>query len=200
VEQIAEVPHARASRPAQNRPSASRGVVGKQAHHGRTSTASESLLHPCDSWSSKKICCGHWKASRIGGPIEVEAFCFEVPPDNDAIAFCGGADILPGIPVSLSWGQVKLATKRLNIDAFLRQPCAWLRGTRISRHDLIKYVANTKGRTYYDPTRKSEPQNEKFNLLLGVEHHGFAGIGIAFNGLNLVHHEIASIDLFMVNN
>jgi hypothetical protein len=134
-----------------------------------------------------------WKASGIGGPIEVEASCFTVPPGNDVVAFCGGADILPGVPVSLSWGRVELVTKTLNLDSFLQSPCSYLKGTRISRHDLIKYVANTKGGVHYDPAGQSKKsQDAKFNLLRDMEQTGIAGLGIAFNGRNLVHHELAS--------
>lgn len=134
-----------------------------------------------------------WKAFGIGGPIEVEASCFAVRPGNEAIAFCGGADVLPGVPVSLSWGPVELVNKRLNIDAFLQSPCAFLRGTRISRHELIKYIANTKGGTHFDPAGRSpKSQDPKFNLLRDVEQNGFSGLTIAFNGRNLVHHELAA--------
>jgi hypothetical protein len=134
-----------------------------------------------------------WRASGIGGPIQLEARCFAVPPGNDAVAFCGGADVLPGVPVSLSWGQVLLVTKALNLDAFLLSPCSYLRGTRISRHDLIKYIANTKGGAHYDPAGKSKKsQDVKFDLLRDLEQNGLAGLGIALNGRNLVHHELAS--------
>lgn len=139
-----------------------------------------------------------WKASAIGGPIEVEAYCFAAPPGSSAIAFCGGADILPGIPLSLGWypqpeRPVELALKKLNLSAFLQHPCAYLRGTRISRHDLIKYIANTKGGTHYDPLGKSpRSRAAKFALLRDVERGGLDGLGIAFNERNLIHHELAS--------
>jgi hypothetical protein len=116
-----------------------------------------------------------------------------VPPGNDAVALCGGADVLPGIPVSLSWGQVQLVTKTLNLGAFLLSPCSYLKGTRISRHDLIKYVANTKDGAHYDPAGKSKKsQDVKFGLRRDMEQNGLAGLAIALNGRNLVHHELAS--------
>ena len=45
-----------------------------------------------------------WKALYIGGPIEIEAYCFASLPGRDSVGYCGGADILPGIPVSMGHG------------------------------------------------------------------------------------------------
>jgi len=41
-----------------------------------------------------------WEASGISGRIETRPWCFCAAPSQDAIAFCGGADILPGKPLS----------------------------------------------------------------------------------------------------
>ena len=86
-----------------------------------------------------------WKASRIRGPIQMEAYCFESLPGPDAVGFCGGGDILPGIPMSIGWGNVRLRVKKLNICDFLKEPCICAKGLRITRHELVQYIANTKG-------------------------------------------------------
>ena len=135
-----------------------------------------------------------WKALRLGGPIEIEAYCFASVPGPDSVGFCGGADILPGIPVSMGHGtDVQLEVKRLNIDAFLNGPCIWAKGIRINRRELVQYIANTKGGTHYDPEGRSpRSQGIKFSLLRDLE-NGLFGLGVRFNGRNLVHHELSSI-------
>jgi hypothetical protein len=135
-----------------------------------------------------------WRASRLGGPIVVEANCFSAPPDSSAVAFCGGAEILPGVPVSISWGDVDLVKKRLNLKDFLNSACIYFKGTAISRHNLIKYVANTKGGSHYDPGGVSpKSQAKKFEILRTLENEGMSGLEVAMNGRNPVHHELASV-------
>lgn len=135
-----------------------------------------------------------WRASRFGGPIVVEAFFFSAPPDAEAIAFCGGADILPGVPVSMCWGNVDLIKKKLNLKDYLQSACISFKGTAITRRDLIKYIANTKGGSHYDPKGISlKSQTHKFETLRSLESQGMSGLDVAMNGRNPVHHEIASI-------
>src|SRR4051794_17806103 len=44
-----------------------------------------------------------WKASGIGGPITLRAQCIDSINGPDAVAFCGGGDLLPGIPFAASF-------------------------------------------------------------------------------------------------
>jgi hypothetical protein len=135
-----------------------------------------------------------WKTSGFGGPIQVEAYCFLSTPTADEVGFCGGGDMLPGIPFSTGWGNIQLGKKTLDIGAFLNNPCIYVKGTRISRHQLIKYIANTKGGTHYDPKGLSpKSRKDNFPLLCELEETGFAGLGIKVNNRNLVHHELSSI-------
>jgi len=135
-----------------------------------------------------------WKTSGIGGPIQVEAYCFLSTPTADEVGFCGGGDLLPGMSFSTGWGNIKLGKKALDIDAFLNNPCIYVRGIRISRHELIRYIANTKGGTHYDPKGLSpKSRKDNFPLLRELEKTGFAGLGIKVNSRNLVHHELSSI-------
>lgn len=135
-----------------------------------------------------------WRASGIGGPIQMMAYCFASPPGLEAIGFCGGGDVLPGVPMSMGWGDIRLKLKNLNIHAFLNEPCVCAKGLRITRRELVQYIANTKGGTHYDAQGLSpRSQNAKFSLLRELEEKGLAGLGIKTNDRNLVHHELLSI-------
>jgi len=135
-----------------------------------------------------------WRASGIGGPIQVEAYCFVSIPGSDAVGFCGGGEVLPGVPFSMGWGDVRLQVKSLNLRAFLNEPCICAKGHRVTRHELVKYISNTKGGTHYDPQGRSpKSQNATFSLLRELEESDFAGLSIKTNNRNLVHHELFSI-------
>ncbi len=143
-----------------------------------------------------------WKTSGIGGPIVVDAMAFSSPPGSQSVGFCGGAEIMPGVPISTGWGDdVHLEPKRFNLPDFLRAPCIYFKGMKISRHALIQFIANTKGGNHYDPAgRAQKSQKEKFELLWRLEHEGMAGLSLAVNDRNLIHHEIASIILSILRS
>lgn len=126
------------------------------------------------------------------GPIVVRAKCFVRPPGADTLAFSGDADMEPGIPVSIGWGQYELEEKTLNLHDFIMKPCAYLWGTPVRRLELIKYVANTKGGAHFDPGRTSLSRKPIFEALRDAEENGFHGVGIKLNNRNLVHHELAA--------
>ena len=52
-----------------------------------------------------------WRALGTNGPIRVEAYCFAAMPPPDAIGYCGGGDVLPGVPLSMGWGMITLRKK-----------------------------------------------------------------------------------------
>ncbi len=65
---------------------------------------------------------------------------------------------------------------------------------RITRRELVQYIANTKGGTHYDPQGLlPKSKNAKFTLLRELEQDGLAGLGIKVNDRNLVHHELYSV-------
>ena len=135
-----------------------------------------------------------WRALGLGSPIHMEAYCLASPPPIDAIGYCGGGDMLPGVPVSMGWGEVNLHVKTLKLHAFLEEPCISVKGQRITRRELVQYIANTKGGAHYDPHGRSlKSRSTKFALLRELEQDGFAGLGIKVNDRNLVHHELYSI-------
>ncbi len=135
-----------------------------------------------------------WRALGTTGPIQMEAYCFTTMPPSNAVGYCGGGDVLPGVPLSMGWGEMTLNMKTLNLHAFLDEPCICAKGLRVTRRELVKYIANTKGGTHYDPQGRSPKSNGvKFALLREMERDGFAGLGIKVNDRNLVHHELYSI-------
>lgn len=136
-----------------------------------------------------------WKVSGIGGPIVVDAMDFASPPGPQSVGFSGGAEIMPGVPFSTGWGDdVHWEPKRFNLPDFLRAPCIYFKGMKVSRHVLIQFIANTKGGNHYDPAgRAQKSQSEKFELLRRLEQEGLAGLSLAVNNRNLIHHEVASI-------
>ncbi len=130
-----------------------------------------------------------WSMLGRGGPIVVEGSGFKSPPDKDVVAFCGGAEVLPEIPTSIGWGNAEIVHKIFNLKDFLTSACISVRGTTIRRRDVVKYVANTRGGTHYDP----RPRKAPFEILRELESNGLTGLIVDINGRNLVHHELASV-------
>ena len=115
-----------------------------------------------------------WRALGIGEPIQIEGYCFSSNPGPDAVGFCGGADILPGIPFSTGWGEdIRLEIRTLNITAYLNGFCISVKGVRIARLELVRYIANTKGGAHYDPEgNSSKSRRGAFPLLRELEKKG----------------------------
>jgi hypothetical protein len=135
-----------------------------------------------------------WRALGTSGPIYVEACCFTSPPPPEAVGYCGGGDVLPGVPLSIGWGGFELHVKQLKLSAFLDEPCISAKGIRVTRRELVRYIANTKGGAHYDPRGLSlKSKSPKFTLLRELEQDGFAGFGMKVNDRNLVHHELYSV-------
>jgi len=152
-------------------------------HKLRVATASLRLLLVDD------LLLRAWKASKIGGPIVIRAWCFKKNASPNAIGFCGGADILPGIPVSAT--EVEIESKLLDLTSFLRMACVQAKGAQISRRELIQYLANTRGGSHYDEFSKKKA----FGILHQLEETNCfeTGVGLLLNSRNLIHHEAASI-------
>lgn len=132
-----------------------------------------------------------WREYGFGGPIIVEAWCL-CPGDNQAsIGFAGGADILPGIPFSWGWGDCRVEKKAIDLKTFSKGVSAIIKGVRVSREELISYVANKKGAIHYDSKRGKA--QEKIRLLDLVVEDGFEGLKLRANDHDIIHHEIKSI-------
>jgi hypothetical protein len=57
-----------------------------------------------------------------------------------------------------------LQLKTMTLQQYLERPCLLIRGTKVSRRDLIRYVSNKKGGVHYD--RKRSGSNDSAFLAL----------------------------------
>ena len=99
-----------------------------------------------------------WRASRLGGPITFRSWCITSTRGSDVIAYCGGGDLLPGIPFSAA-RNADLAELLLDLTAFRERPRIQIGGVKVSTVELIQYVANALGGAHFDPegkTRRSQ--------------------------------------------
>ena len=95
---------------------------------------------------------------------------------NDAIAYCGGGDILPNVPVSVCH-NARLEERVLNLRDFGRQTKILVGREKASTTDIIKYVANALGAAHFDPTGKTA---HKYDLLRRIE-AGKSGADVRFS-------------------
>jgi hypothetical protein len=141
-----------------------------------------------------------WKLSNLGGAMTFKTWCIVSAEGNDVLAYCGGGDILPGIPFS-ACHNAKLEERTLNLVDFRKRPRIQVGTVTVSTVELIQYVANTLGGAHFDPEGKS-PKSRKpsFNLLRRLEAGEFGGFISQVNGRNLLHHEVLSITQTVVRS
>jgi hypothetical protein len=134
-----------------------------------------------------------WKASGFGGPMTFRAWCVASTQGEDAVAYCGGGEVLPGIPSSICWNAT-LVERSLDLKAFQLSARIQVGAVKVSTIELIQYVANTLGGAHFDPEGRS-PRSRKpvFDLLRRLETEDFAGLTIKMNNRNLLHHEVLSV-------
>ncbi len=122
-----------------------------------------------------------------------KAWCITSTQGDDVVAYCGGGDVLPGIPISACFNAT-LAELPLDLVAFRQRPRIQIGTVKVSTIQLIQYVANTLGGSHFDPDGKS-PKSRKpvFDLLRRVEAGEFPSFISQVNGRNLLHHEILSV-------
>ena len=141
-----------------------------------------------------------WRASRLGGPMTFRAWCITSTQGNDVIAYCGGGDLLPGIPFS-ACRNAKLAELSLDLRALCQRPRIQIGTVKVSTVELIKYVSNTLGGAHFDPQGKS-PKSRKpvFELLRRIEAGEFGGLPFQVNDRNLLHHEMLSVAQVLIRS
>jgi hypothetical protein len=134
-----------------------------------------------------------WRASGLGGPMMFRSWCITSTRGSDVIAYCGGGDLLPGIPFSAA-RNADLAELPLDLTAFRKRPRIQIGEVKVSTVELIQYVANTLGGTHFDPEGKSlRSQKTVFNLLRRLEAGAINDLGLLVNARNLLHHELLSV-------
>jgi hypothetical protein len=132
-----------------------------------------------------------WRASNIGGPIVLKAWCIDTVGPGEIVALCGGGDILPNLPFSACRGAT-LKEKSLNLKDYCSSTRIQVGDAKISTVELIQYVANAMGGTHFDPSGKA---SKKANapILKKLETGEIEAPQLRVNHRNLLHHEILSI-------
>ena len=139
-----------------------------------------------------------WRASGIGGPMIFRAWCIASTGPGEVVAFCGGGDLLPGIPFSACRGAT-LKEKSLDLVAFCRETRIQVRHVKVSTVEIIQYVANALGGSHYDPSGKTA-KRPKAETLRRVEAGEIEGPPLRVNDRSLLHHEILSIAQAVVHS
>jgi hypothetical protein len=133
-----------------------------------------------------------WRASGIGGPMTFRTWCIAaVEPNQPVAAFCGGGDVLPGIPFSACRGA-RLIEKTLDLRSLTNAARIQVGDVKISTAEVIAYVANALGGSHYDPSGRTA-RKPKSDLLRRLEAGEIEGPPLRVNGRSLLHHEILSI-------
>ena len=91
-----------------------------------------------------------WHASRLGGPMIFRAWCIDAHDKENVVAFCGGGDVIPGIPTSACRGA-RLKEKSLGLGDYCRSTRIQVDDVKISTIELIEYMANARGGSHFDP-------------------------------------------------
>ena len=142
-----------------------------------------------------------WRASRCGGPMVFRTWGIASTQGDDVVAYCGGGDLLPGIPFSMC-RNAKLAEITLDLEAFRHRPRIQVGVVRVSTVQLVQYVANTRGGSHFDPEGRS-PRSRKpaFELLRTLDAGGIGiGLGMLVNDRNLLQHELLSVAQSLVRS
>jgi hypothetical protein len=105
-----------------------------------------------------------WSASGLRGPMTFKTY-FIGRSAADAVAYCGGGDILPNIPFSVC-RNAELEERVLNLEDFCRQTRILIGREAASTTDIIKYMANALGGSHFDPAGKTA---RRYDLLRRVE-------------------------------
>jgi hypothetical protein len=130
-----------------------------------------------------------WRTSGLGGPITFKTYCIVSTQGDDVVAYCGGGDLIPNIPIS--WGHnAHVAERTLNLKDFCRQTRIQIGTATASTIDIVKYVANALGGSHFDPDGKTA---RKFDLLRRIESGEIGQLFLQANNRNALHHELLSI-------
>lgn len=141
-----------------------------------------------------------WKALGLGGPMTFKAWCITSTQGDDVIAYCGGGDLLPGVPFS-ACHNAKLAELPLDLAAFRQKPRIQIGTVKVSTVQLIQYVANTLGGSHFDPEGKSlKSKKPVFDILRRVEAGEFPSFISQVNNRNLLHHEVLSVAQIVIRS
>jgi len=132
-----------------------------------------------------------WHASKIGGPMIFRAWCIDACDKGKVVAFCGGGDVIPGIPTSACFGA-RLKEKSLGLGDYCRSTRVQVDDVKISTVELIEYMANARGGAHFDPEGRTA-KRVKGEILRRLDSGEIVAVPMRINDRNLLHHEILSI-------
>jgi hypothetical protein len=130
-----------------------------------------------------------WRTAKIGGPITIPTWRFNSKPGPGVMGYCGGADVIPGVPVTIGFNAT-IEEATLNLHDFCKQSRIFIETVTISTVELIQYIANTMGGAHWDPTSKRKAAAQ---ALRDLEDSGGSPLQMEVNQRNLLHHELLSI-------
>ncbi len=122
---------------------------------------------------------GNLQASRRSPRLRgsnLEAVLTNIPPANLVYAQAGGAKYGDGYEgpiivtaVTPTWNEHpegSAGPHRYRLSEYLKSSAVIVHGTRITRHELIKYVANKLGGAHFDASRRPDKdEDQKFAVL-----------------------------------
>lgn len=132
-----------------------------------------------------------WQASGLKGPMTFRAWCIDTLDKGKVVAFCGGGDIIPGIPTSACFGA-RLKEKSLGLGEFCRSTRIQVDDVKISTVEVIEYMANARGGAHFDPEGRAA-KKAKGELLRRLDNGEIEAVPMRINDRNLLHHEVLSI-------
>lgn len=134
-----------------------------------------------------------WRSSGLGGPMTFQTWKIDSIDTPDAIAICGGADVIPGVPFSVS-GNAKLKQVSVDLKTFCNMTRIQCGSVKASTNEVVKFFANTMGGSHLDPQGKSPKSRKATYDMLRDLRDGKSGLFIsAVNDKSIVHHELLSI-------
>lgn len=139
-----------------------------------------------------------WKAAGFGGPMTFTPWCIDRVGKGEVVAFCGGGDLLPGVPFS-ACRNASLRQKTLDFAAFCREARVQVGSVKVTTAELIQYVANALGGNHYDPAGKAA-RKPKAALLRRIEEGEIEAPPLRVNDRSLLHHELLSIAQVVVRS
>jgi hypothetical protein len=169
----------------------------------RSSTVLRYLLVDSPRWLLKG-----WPHVGLKGQPHVAALSLgpllkRFPLDWIKFAYVGGAKLKVGsvgaictwsddlnrqqIQETLGFGSI-YHIESFKLTKFLESPCMVIQGVKVTREDVMKYIANKLGGAHLDPTRKtSSSLEQKYTLLDRVR------AGLYLVGRDSIYYELLSI-------
>jgi hypothetical protein len=134
-----------------------------------------------------------WRSAKIGGPMIFSTWMIKSIDGPDAIAICGGADLLPTVPFSVS-RNATVKPVSVDLSTFCNMVRVQRDGCKATTLDVVKFFANTMGGSHLDP-HGVNPKSRKdtYDMLRDLRDGNIGMFVGTVNDKSIVHHELLSI-------